>query len=75
MLKNSAVYERDILSAKFTAISRHVSPDSLLGVSAGICQRALLDESGMIRTHMGKHNRSENGHSVWDALYDTAPQL
>jgi hypothetical protein len=34
---------------------------SLLGVSAGVCQRALMDESGMIRTHMGTHNSSENG--------------
>jgi len=73
MLKNPAEYERDILSAKFTVISRQVSPDSLLGVSAGICQRALVDESGMIRTQMGTHNRSENGRSAWDALYDTTP--
>jgi proline dehydrogenase len=29
---------------------------SLLQVSAGICQRALLDESRMIRTQMGSHN-------------------
>jgi hypothetical protein len=34
---------------------------SLLGVSAGVCQRALMDESGMIRTHMGTHSSSENG--------------
>jgi len=32
MLKNPVEYEKDILSAKFTAISRQVSPDSLLGV-------------------------------------------
>jgi hypothetical protein len=27
-------------------------PDSLLGASAGNCQRALVNESGMIRTQM-----------------------
>jgi hypothetical protein len=31
----------------------------LLDVSAGIFQRALVDESGMIRTQMGIHNWSE----------------
>jgi hypothetical protein len=44
MLKNSAEHERDILSTKFTAISRQVSPNLLLDVSAGICQRGLVDE-------------------------------
>jgi hypothetical protein len=34
-----------------------VSSPSLLGVSAGYCQRAVVGESGMIRTQMGKHNR------------------
>jgi hypothetical protein len=43
-------------------------PASLLGVSVGICQRALLDESGMIITQMGEHSRSENSCSAWDAL-------
>jgi hypothetical protein len=28
-------------------------------MSAGYCQRALVDESGMIITRMGMHNRSE----------------
>jgi hypothetical protein len=28
-------------------------------------------EPEMIRTQMGTHNRSENGRSVWDDLYDT----
>jgi hypothetical protein len=46
---------------------------SLLGVSAGICQRDLVDESGMIRTQKGTHNTAENGRSAWDALYDTIP--
>jgi hypothetical protein len=46
-------------------------PASLPGNSAGIFQTAMVDESGMIRTWMGMHNRSENGRSAWDALYDT----
>jgi hypothetical protein len=33
ILKNPTEYERDILSAKFTANTRLVSPDLLLGVS------------------------------------------
>jgi hypothetical protein len=45
------------LQAKFTDISRQVSPASLLGVSAGYHQRALVCEPGMIRTQMGKRNR------------------
>jgi hypothetical protein len=40
-------------------ISRHVSPVSLLEVSTEYFQRALVDELGMIRTHMGTHKRSE----------------
>jgi hypothetical protein len=47
MSKNPEEYKKDISSAKFT-ISRQVSPDSLLGVSVGMCQRALVDQSGMI---------------------------
>jgi hypothetical protein len=58
LLKKPAGMRRDTSSAKFTAISRQVSPASLLGVSAGYYQRALVDESGRIRTQMGKHNRS-----------------
>jgi hypothetical protein len=48
MLKKPAEYERNVSSAKFATISRQVSPDSLLGVYAGICQRALVDKSGII---------------------------
>jgi hypothetical protein len=58
MLKNPAEYEGDIWSAKFTAISSQVSPSSLSDVSAGYYQEGMVDESGMIRTQMGKHNRS-----------------
>jgi hypothetical protein len=48
MLKKPTEYERDIPSKKFT-ISRQVSPNLLLGGSAGICQRTLVDESGVIK--------------------------
>jgi hypothetical protein len=41
------------------AICHQVSPALLLGVSAGNCQRALVYESGMIRTQMEMHSRSE----------------
>jgi hypothetical protein len=54
MLKNPAEYERDNSSLKFTAISSHVSYASLLGVSAGYCQRALVV-------------KSERTKSDWDA--------
>jgi hypothetical protein len=45
----------------------------LLGVSAGICQKALVVESRMIITQLGMHNRREEGRSAWEALYDTTP--
>jgi hypothetical protein len=32
-----------------------------------------VDEPGMIRTQMGMYNRSGDGQSAWDALYDTTP--
>jgi hypothetical protein len=47
------------LQANVKAISRQVSPASQLGASAGNYQTALVDESGMIGTQMGTHNRSE----------------
>jgi hypothetical protein len=49
MFKNPAEYERDALSAKFMAISRQV----YTGVSAGYCQRVLVDELRMIKTQDG----------------------
>jgi hypothetical protein len=45
MLKTLAEYERNTSLEKFMAISRQVSSASLPGVSAGYCQRALVDES------------------------------
>jgi hypothetical protein len=71
MLKNAVEQDRDTSSAKFKAISPQDLPASLLGMSAGYCQRALVDESGMFRTQMGTHSGSENGRSAWDALCDT----
>jgi hypothetical protein len=48
-----------------------VSPDLLLGVSAGYCQRALVGESSMIRTQIGKKQQISNNRNVWDILCDT----
>jgi hypothetical protein len=53
MLKNPVKYERDTLSEKFTAICCQVLPALLLHVSDIYGQRALVDESGVIRTQMG----------------------
>jgi hypothetical protein len=72
MLKIPAEYERATSPAKLTYIPRPVS-SSLLGVCAGICHTTLVDESEMIRTQMGMHNRSENCQSTWDTVYDTTP--
>lgn len=59
MSKKPTEYERYILLEKFTTISRKVSPDLLLGFYASICQRALVNDSGMIRTQTETHNRLE----------------
>jgi hypothetical protein len=53
MLNNPTGMKRDNSQAKFTAISRQVSPVSQPEVSAGYCQRALADESGKIRNQTG----------------------
>jgi hypothetical protein len=53
-----------------TFLSKYL-PASLLSVSAGICQRALVDESGMIRIQVGTHSRVDNGRSAWDSSYYT----
>jgi hypothetical protein len=67
MLKKPTEYERKSLSVKVTVISRQVSLASLL-VSAGYCQRAILDESGMIRNQMGNTAIDQNDRYAWDAL-------
>jgi hypothetical protein len=59
---------QDISTSKLIAISRQVSDDSLLVVSAGTCHKVRVDESGIITTQMGTHNRSENGCCAWGAL-------
>jgi hypothetical protein len=44
----------------YVAISHQVFPVSLLDISAGNCQKALVNESGMIRKkQLGTHSRSE----------------
>jgi hypothetical protein len=53
--------------------SEHLSPASLLGASAGICQKTLLERSVIIRTQVETHGRSENGRAAWNALYDATP--
>jgi hypothetical protein len=36
-----------------------------IGVSAGICPRALVDESEMVRTRVGTHNKLEMVAVLW----------
>jgi hypothetical protein len=47
-------------------VRAYYPPSSHHRVSSGYCQRALVDEPGIIRTQMGKHNRS-----VMVAVYGT----
>jgi hypothetical protein len=56
--KDTGRYGRDTLLAKFVDISLKVSTVPLLPDLADYCQRAAMDESGMNRARMGKHNRS-----------------
>jgi hypothetical protein len=73
MLKIPAEYERDTSPTKLMNIFRQVSPCLVLDVFAGIYKSALVDDSGMMRTQMGTHNRLKSGLIAWDALYDTSP--
>jgi hypothetical protein len=50
-------------------------PALLLDVSAGVCEGSVVDESGMIRTQMGTHNRLECCRSALDALNGTTPSV
>jgi hypothetical protein len=50
MLNNPTGIKGILCKQKFTAISHRVSPASLSDVSAGYCQRYLVDESGLIGT-------------------------
>jgi hypothetical protein len=56
-LKIRIGYERDTCRQNSAAISRPTAPASLLGFPACYCQRAVVDESEITRTQMGKHNR------------------
>jgi hypothetical protein len=57
MLKGPYSMEQ-ILVGKNSDTFCQVSTALLLAVSAGYCQRALVYESGMIRSQIGKHKRS-----------------
>jgi len=51
-------HERDTCRQNsLTFLAKFLSA-TLLGVSAGYCQRALVGESGIIIPEMGKHDRS-----------------
>jgi hypothetical protein len=50
-----------------------ILPASLLGVFAGICDRALVDEWGMIRTQMGS-TVGQNMVAVYGALCTIPPR-
>jgi hypothetical protein len=57
MLQNPTGMKKGTLWAKYTSIYRQVSPASLPDVFAGYYRRALVDESGLIRTQIGNRNR------------------
>jgi hypothetical protein len=63
---------RDISPAKLRDIYVQVFP-CISTRCLLVCHRALVDESGKIRTQIGTHDRSENGRNAWDALCDTTP--
>jgi hypothetical protein len=54
MLKSLRSVTEILRRQKLTDILTKFLPYSLVGVSSVIFQRALVDESGMIRTQMGK---------------------
>jgi hypothetical protein len=61
--------EIDTLFTKFSSdFLAQVSPASVLDVSAGSCQRPLVDE-GMIRNQMGTYTRSDNSRGARVILY------
>jgi hypothetical protein len=59
MLKNTANMKEIIHRENSAAISCQVSHASLLYVSADICRRDLVDESGMIRNMMSTQNKAQ----------------
>jgi hypothetical protein len=60
MLKNPTSIKKKVVHRQNSAAtSRQVCPVSLLDVSAGICQTAVVDETLMIRSLVRTYNRSE----------------
>jgi hypothetical protein len=59
MLKNPMSMKDRLPRQNSAIISSSSSPTSLVYVSAGNCQRGLVEKSGTIRKEMGMHNRSE----------------
>jgi Ni,Fe-hydrogenase III small subunit len=59
MLKNSMSTKKILRRQNHLAIYHQVSPASLINVSLCNCQRALVDESEMIRNPMGTRNVPE----------------
>jgi hypothetical protein len=57
MFKNTEDYAEILRINSRTFLAKFL-PASLLGVSDCICQRALVDKTGMIRTQVGMHNGS-----------------
>jgi hypothetical protein len=58
-VKEPCKYGKDTSGKIQWPFCHQVSPASLLDVPASNCQRALVDESGMITNQVGKHDRSE----------------
>jgi hypothetical protein len=72
LLRNVYIYlqEHTALRTQKTnivSVSRQVYPASLIDTSVSYCQKALVGESGMTRTNVGKHNKR----SVVVAMYGT----
>jgi hypothetical protein len=57
MFKNTEEYAEILRINSKTFLAKFL-PASLLGVSDCICQRALVDGTGMIRTQVGMHDGS-----------------
>jgi hypothetical protein len=73
MLKNPAKYDKDTSPAKLKNISRQAFSCLATRYLCWYLPQSFVDESGMIGTYVGTHNRSENGRNALDALYDITP--
>jgi hypothetical protein len=69
-VKETYKYEKKYFVRKIHWNFSQVSSDLLLGVSAGNCQRFLVDGSGLIRNQMGTR-KLVSGRSAGDTLCDT----